>query len=65
MMKVRHGRDAKRRVYDELSSLDETMNKFIMQLNGSNKKTEIKVYKIKINIVILIEILKQQCRMVT
>ena len=33
MIKVRHRRDAKRLVYDELSSLEEPMNKFIMQLN--------------------------------
>ena len=34
MIKVRHGRDAKRRVYDELLSLEEPMNKFIMQLDN-------------------------------
>ena len=33
MIKVRHRRDTNRRVYGELSSLEEPMNKFIMQLN--------------------------------
>ena len=33
MINVRHRRDAKRRVYGELSSLEEPMNKLIMQSN--------------------------------
>ena len=33
MIKVRHRRDAKRRVYGERSSLEEHMNTFIMQPN--------------------------------
>ena len=33
MIKVRHKLDAKRRVYGELSSLEETMNNFTMQPN--------------------------------
>ena len=33
MIKNRHKRDAKRRVYGQLSSLEEPINKLIMQLN--------------------------------